>query len=246
MNTRLSSSLSGKEKEAYTLLKDKKILREKDLEPWQRIAVKSLIDFTSPISVKEGENIETFWKYHLVNDDEAKQTISDLMLTLYNSQEQVQQIVNNISKQETSVQETLTEEVEIPEENLKPIAVKEQKVRVEKTKVKKEPKKFDLQFYSKIIDFIKENSVEVLKEEIIKKDKEFDFVVNINSNFGKLRYLIKAKNKNIVNEADITMAFSEGQIKKMPVILLFNGKVNKKASLLVEQKMQGQLTLKSI
>ena len=59
-------------------------------------------------------------------------------------------------------------------------------------------------------------------------------------------YLIKAKNKPSINEADISMAFSEGQLRKMPVVLLTNGKPNKKASILIEQKMQGQLILKEI
>src|SRR3989344_4516995 len=44
MDKRLSATLSGKEKEAYNLIKEKQVLREVDLQPWERVAIKSLKD----------------------------------------------------------------------------------------------------------------------------------------------------------------------------------------------------------
>lgn len=264
MDSRLSISLNGREKEVYKTLKEKKVLREKDLEPWQRIAVKSIVDFSKLINVKINEGIENFWKFHLVTDEEAKKIISSMMEGIEEKQQQVQEIVNNIKEEELIVQqqsEVLQEkkqeelqpkpqEIIIEEKPKKIIKQKiEQKLlepKIEIPKIKKEVKRTDTNFYNDIMEFMKNNKVEILKEEIVKKNKEFDFIVNINSGFGKLRYLVKAKNKLLINEADVSMAFSEGQLKKMPVILLANGKTNKKANLLIEQKMQGQLILKNI
>src|SRR3989338_274435 len=194
MDSRLSTALNGREKEAYQLLKEKKVLWEKEMEPWQRVAVKDLKDFSVQIAVNNEGNSEVFWKHSLVSDEEAKLIISEIISDAYGPE---------IQKEESD-------------------------------------------FYSKVIEFIKDNGVDILKEELIKKDKEFDFLVNIPSSFGNLMYLIKAKNKPSINEADISMAFSEGQLRKMPVVLLTNGKPNKKASILIEQKMQGQLILKEI
>ncbi len=262
MDSKLSASLSGREKEIYNLLKSKKVLKENDLEPWQRIAVKSITDFSRLINVKAEDNVENFWKYHLVNDEEAKQIISELMKDTYNKQQQVQEIVSNLKNEELIVQNKIQQaeqgiqtknenQLETKPQEIRQILTKpeikfEQKQLAENTKVKREVKKIDSNFYNEVINFMKNNKVEILKEEIVKKNKEFDFVVSINSSFGKLRYLVKAKNKALINDADVSIAFSEGQLKKIPVILLTNGRINKKAALLIEQKMQGQLILKNI
>ncbi len=276
MDARLSTSLGGREKEAYQLLKENKVLREVDLEPWQRVAVKSLKDFAVQINVNDRGNAESFWKHILVTDEEAKLIISEIMNQVYNQQEIESKLVNvpvqEIYKQpetqpvveqtETFVQTQFKPipnqvqpehfEIEEPKEKYleedneaKIIYQPEEEKIITKPKIKIE-KKVDTKFYHNVLAFMKKNEVEVLKEETIKKDKEVDFIVNLPSGFGKLRYLIKAKNKALINEADVSMAFSEGQIRKIPVILLTNGKLNKKASLLIEQKMAGQLTLKEI
>lgn len=258
MDAKLSTSLSGREKEAYQLLKDKKVLREVDMEPWQRVAVKSLKDFSVQLNVNIDGELSSFWKHQLVSDEEAKIIIADIMNDLVKQdvvveenipieEQPVEQAeVNSVAEeiQEEVEDEPIVEEIKEKKVKLKEETIKEFEQPIKQKTVKKD--KVDGLFYSKVFNFIKNHDVEVLKEEIVKKDKEMDFIVNIPSAFGKLKYLIKAKNKPSLNETDVSMAFSEGQIKKLPVILLINGKANKKAFLLVEQKMQGQLVLKEI
>lgn len=247
MDFRLSMSLNGKEKEAYNLLKEKKVLRENSLEPWQRVAVKNLKDFAFLISVKENEAVENFWKYHLITDEEAKQIIEKIMEEITDSRQEIQDISDRkMVQQQILERPALNANQEQPKvETLQTQLVKETKIYKPRAKVKKDVKD-DFGFYEKVIKYMKDNDAEILKEEIIKKNKEFNFVVNINSGFGKFRYLIKAKNKPSITESDVSMAFSDGQIKKLPVIFLVNGKINKKSSLLIEQKMQGQLILKEL
>ncbi|MBS3152893.1 hypothetical protein J4230_05810 [Candidatus Woesearchaeota archaeon] len=259
MDSRLSTALNGREKEAYQLLKEKKVLWEKEMEPWQRVAVKDLKDFSVQIAVNNEGNSEVFWKHSLVSDEEAKLIISEIISDAYGPEIQEQENLANESIAKIDLQPKVEDLQELEDEKIEVVnslvneiknketiqeTLNEQKpIKCKETKKKT---KEESDFYSKVIEFIKDNGVDILKEELIKKDKEFDFLVNIPSSFGNLMYLIKAKNKPSINEADISMAFSEGQLRKMPVVLLTNGKPNKKASILIEQKMQGQLILKEI
>ncbi|MBI2148834.1 hypothetical protein HYU23_04085 [Candidatus Woesearchaeota archaeon] len=253
MDARLSTALGGKEKEAYQLLKDKKVLWEKYMEPWQRVAVRNIKDFSVQIGVNADNNLENFWKHHLVSDEEAKLIIAEIMgydkpkedVVLEDSLALDDEKVINDPKSNNEILSSLVTDKQ--EKKIEQTTLIKEEVLIVKTKQKdrKEVKK-EIDFYTKVLEFMRKNDVEILKEDIIKKDKEIDFVVNLMSSFGKLKYLIRAKNKPSINEADVSMIFSEGQLKKLPVILLYNGKLNKKAFLLAEQKMHGQLILKEI
>ena len=282
---RLSTSLGGREKQSYELIRDNKVLREKDLEPWQRIAIKNLKDFASPISVVIQGNNDVFWKYNLVNEEEAKIIIAEAINNIYPEQIKQENEITNQSPQ--TVQEIIAKEepkiieqavLSIKEENS--ILQKTEAQQIQEDKVKsqelikevvkglkeelfkdikhKEPKqeklretneeikKLDGKFYEKVANMLKENGAEIIKEEMIKKDKEIDFLVNINTKLGKLRYYVKAKNKPAINEADISLAYSEGQLRKLPTLLIVNGKINKKATDLINNKLQGQLTINEL
>ncbi|MEK6947884.1 MAG: hypothetical protein AABX19_01435 [Nanoarchaeota archaeon] len=273
MDTRLATSLSGREKQAYELIKEHKVMREIDLEPWQRVAIKSLKDFVRPINVLVQNNNETFWKHHLVNDEEAKNKITEIMNNVY--VEPTQELTNNAS---TLIQENIVEENKTLEEpkiihetnnhqehlikeavkNLREELLKEIKPEIKTQIIEDKPikvkeeiktevvKKPEGKFYEQILELLNTNNAEIIKEELVKKEKEIDFIINLNTNFGKLKYYVKAKNKASINDSDISLAYSDGQLKKLPTILIVNGKVNKKALELVNTKYNGQLTIKEI
>jgi len=71
--------LSAPEKRIYTLLKEKKVLRESELEPAQRVSLRALNDFALPLNVKHEGNIEVFWKWYLLSDEEAEPMIKKLL-----------------------------------------------------------------------------------------------------------------------------------------------------------------------
>ncbi len=63
---RLYDYLPGKEKEAYDLLKEKKILKDDVCEPSIRVALRQLKDFAIPFKVSD----DIFWKWYLSKDEE--------------------------------------------------------------------------------------------------------------------------------------------------------------------------------
>lgn len=242
MDARLCTALHGREKEAYNLLNEHKVLWEKEMEPWQRVAVKEIKDFSVQIIVNNNGQNEFFWKHTLVSDEEAKAIISQMINGIPPVAEPIEEKVE-VPVEETNFAEELESNEEVVEE--KPKLEELIQPEIKHRNIVKEKHKSG-NFYTDVLEFLKDENIEIVKEELVKKDKEVDFVVNILSNFGKLRYFVKAKNKPSINEADVSMAFSEGQLRKMPVILLTNGKANKKALALIEQRMQGQLTFKEI
>jgi len=277
MDTRLATSLGGREKQAYELIKENKVMREINLEPWERVAIKSLKDFVRPISVLIQGNNEIFWKFHLVNDEEAKNKITEIMNNVYEEPKHVVQelkeITNNASTlvQENIIEEKIIEDIKpitqetlqkddiikeavknLREELLKEIKpetksiIEEKPVKVKEELKISEAKKPEGKFYEQILELLNGNNAEIIKEELVKKEKEIDFIINLKTNFGKLKYYVKAKNKPTINDADISLAYSDGQLKKLPTILIVNGKVNKKALEMINIKYNGQLTIKEI
>lgn len=64
----LYDHLPEKEKESYNLLKSHQFLRDKDLEPSLRVALRNLKDFAVPLNI----NQDLIWKWHLAKDEEMQ------------------------------------------------------------------------------------------------------------------------------------------------------------------------------
>ena len=291
LGEKLYPSLKGKEKEAYELLQTSKVLRDVELLPWQRVALRDLKDFAVPLTVSLGTTAELFWRFHLLSDEDAKPYIEGYIVHegAVPSKEIIKEIVKEPVKeelrqtepptpslketqlyeeQETTLQELKQQLQSLAEEkqelaemkkNLREELLKEMKPQdvkppfEENTKQvvfvgapEEKQKKPEGKFYMKIKEYLGEHHIEILKEEMIKKDKEFDLIVRIPTPLGLLTYYLKARDKKAINEADISLAHSEGQMKKLPCVFLATGKMNKKAAQLVEQKLQGQVLFKEL
>src|SRR3989344_4118765 len=57
-------------KKAHDLLKEKIILRDNELEPWQRVALRELKDFA--VMLMLSNDGEIFWKWYLTSDEAAE------------------------------------------------------------------------------------------------------------------------------------------------------------------------------
>lgn len=70
------SYLKGKEKEAFLKLKQSKVLRDDELEPAIRVALREVKDFAIPYSIKFNDSTYLFWQHFSVEEQEAREIIS--------------------------------------------------------------------------------------------------------------------------------------------------------------------------
>ena len=220
----LYSNLPLKEKEAYNLLKEKKILMDSKQEPSIRVALRNLKDFASPFKANIGEKEELFWKWYVATDNEIN--------ALFGNKEEQEKI----SKPEVKV------EAEIKIEKPK----REEKIEQKKIEIKQKRLEVEDDFLKNISAYLEANKIEVLEEQIVKKKKEIDMIVKVPSNVGELYYFVAARNKKNVSDGDVSLAYHKGQEKKLPVLFLSPGKLSKKADGYINSNLKGFLTFKQI
>ncbi len=213
----LSEYLSGKEKEAFQLLKEKGVIRDKTAEPWQRVALRALKDFAVPLNVGISGEYEIFWKYYLEDNEKTKELIK-----------------NELGVSEKKKE---TEEKEVP---------KKEPERAEKKPLKKEEKtqSSEGEIFEELNKYFNEKEIYVISQDVVRKNKEFNFVVDIPTTLGKLRYFVKAKTKKVINDKDIQLAWEEGNNNKLPVLFFTNGNLTKKAEKLLNDNVSGQFVFK--
>ena len=195
--------LPSKEKEAYNLLREKKVVKDNEVGAGIRVAFRSLRDFAVPFK----NNDEIYWKWYLLPNEQVDQFLPKKI-----------------------VEEKLIEEVKPETENLE--VVKEVK------KVKKN------EFFDEIKNYLGENKIEIVKEELNKRN-EVSFVGTVNSDIGKLDFLIVGRSKKKINDSDLTLAYSKGSKMKLPVIFVSSGNLTKKAEIYLEEN-KGYIVFRSM
>lgn len=252
---KFAQNLNEKDLRAYDLLKQKKVIRDSHMTPLMRVALRSIKDFSVPITVTFGDSQELFWKWHNISDAEVKSLIQReiegekpetvVPAPVVPAEPEIIQKKKK-EKKEVKPKETLLEEkIEVkqvlPEKIEKKIEVKVPEERKLETKPKEtgketieSKKKKILDFEGQIYELFKEKGIKIINEEIIKKGAESNFVVDIPSSVGMLRYLCKARNKKSSTEKDLSSALVDGQLHKMPVLYVHIGKLNSKAQTLLK------------
>lgn len=112
----------------------------------------------------------------------------------------------------------------------------EKEKRQPKTKLKDDvkPKKKKVLFGSKTnavelaIEYLTERGAEIISKNI-KKKKEADLIVKVPSGIGSIKMFVKIKDKKTINEADLSLTYTQGQNKKLPILFLTTGKLTKTA-----------------
>lgn len=252
-----SSYLSEKDRRVYEVLKEKKVLRENSLDPLSRICVKNIKDFAKPLEVSFGETKEIFWKWYLLPDSEAEPIIRAMLSGQAQPPEPIpappvpapQPLPPEPIPEPPAPEPEPQPPVPVPEPEPEPIPEPEDK----KSRPKKVKKK-KVETQKRIVDKIKEmivpapkpikgadifldslnkyfskNRISIVKQMDQKRKSEFEFIVEIESSVGLLVYYCHAKNKKRVGEADLSNAFVQGQLIKLPVLFLTAGNLTKGA-----------------
>src|SRR3989338_640776 len=224
-------NLGEKDKRAFQLLKQEKLVKESDLDPLTRVALKNMRDFSVPLMVTHDNVQEQYWKFHSVSNDEVQQILKSRFEPATEKVED-EKITEEKPKAKAEAKKEPKKDEQRPlvEQEAIQEAVKEkQSLQKKEKKEKKEKPKLPDAFAEDVLRFFSKSSIVVKEQTVLKKDSEIDYIVQIPSVFGNLEYYCKAKNKKKISDSDISNAFVQAQAKKLPVILLSPGEPTKKS-----------------
>ncbi|MBT4823750.1 hypothetical protein HN695_06715 [Candidatus Woesearchaeota archaeon] len=131
--------------------------------------------------------------------------------------QQEKQVKTQIEKKEIKVKE-------------KPIIVPKEMADSEtQTKINGAETEISDELFSKIKSYFNQNNIKYENINIIRKNKEFECVVEIPSIVGPMMYYCRVKTKKKANDGDLATTFVKGQQKQLPALFITTGEVTKKA-----------------
>jgi len=254
-----SDRLNPVDRKTYELLKEKKILREKALEPIERVSLKQLRDFAIPLNVRIGEEMEVFWKWYLLPEQETEVIVKRILhitepkpkeepkvipvpierlVPVERPAEILRKSIAEERKVEEKREEELTRERPAVQERAR---VQERLIEPSRESQKILVKETDLndKFYDQLREYFSRNKIEILETNIIKKGAEIDLLIEVPSAMGRLTYYCKAKSKKRSSESDLAAAFVQAQMKKLPALYLTRGELTKKAGEMLNREFRG-------
>ena len=232
--------MNDKEKKAYDLLQQNKILRDIEQEPVIRVALRQIKDFAFPLNVNYNNNKEIFWKWYLTSNEEAEPLIKSKL--------DIQKPIEKKIEEKEEIKKIEPIQKEAPIEKQK-IEEKTQSIQ-KQLKEKKEPRKYmprdkEDNFLNNITKFFERNKINIVSSDMIKKNSEIDFIVEIPSVVGNLQYYCKARNKKRISDSDLSNAYVKGQFKKLPILIISTGDLSAKAQEMIAKELNN-LTFKKI
>ncbi|MEM4253889.1 MAG: hypothetical protein QXR48_00670 [Candidatus Woesearchaeota archaeon] len=249
--------LNEKDRKTVYLLREKKVLNDAALDPLTRVSLRSIKDFAKPLDVVVDGNKLLFWKFYLLTDEEAaeviKQSFQQQAPAPAAEAPKVQKPRKPRAKKvkveppQTIVApaEQAVQQVSAPKsEPVAGISRAEESKPVVPAEAASQALSTDDPFLQKLIAFFASSNITVLEQVVLKKKNEYDFVIQLSSPVGNLNYYCKAKNKVKVGEADLSHAYVQGQLRKLPVLFLSPGTLTKPASELLKE-LKG-LTVKQV
>ena len=232
--------LNGKDQETVQLLKEKEILRDRDLSPLQRVSLRQVKDYAKQVRVTIDNQDDLFWKWFLLRDDKVKELIGNYLDKKENSKEIIELI--EPARKETPIP-IMQEEIRKQHEEKEAERIKKEKIKIKpefKTDFRKEEQTSlikEEEHYDPLGKFFLDNEIEILQQNIIKKNKEINYLVGLETRIGKSVFFLKYKDKKKINEADLSLAVHEAG--KLPLIILSNGELNNKAKDMINREFRG-------
>jgi len=239
-------SLNEKEKKAYDLLSQSRILRDLEQAPVIRVALRELKDFAKPLSVTYNNQTDIFWKWYLVSDEEASGIIKPKLELITKGIAPKQELKKEEIKPEQPVQKTIQKPA-LQQEKIKEMIAEKSPEKIQaikKEKIKKTKQYKEDEFLTNLNKFFEKNNIKMVNSEIIRKNADIDLVVEIPSVVGNLQYYCKAKNKKRISDSDLSSAYVKGQLRKLPVLFISTGELSDKAEALLNKELN--LTFKKI
>ena len=176
-----------------------------------RVALRQIIDFAVPLNVTYEDKKEVFWKWYLLDNNESQSIIKEL-----------------ISKKEIP---SKIPEIPAQKEVQKELSKKE-------TPKKPKPQPNKNLFLENIHKFFQKGGINIIETFESKKSSEQDFIVELQTAIGSIRYFCKSKDKKNINDADLSSALIQAQSKNLPLLFLGSGALTKKAGDMLNNELK--------
>ncbi len=88
--------------------------------------------------------------------------------------------------------------------------------------------------------------INVEEKEVVRKNSEIEFLVKIKSVVGETTYFCKAKQKKRCDEKDLSAAYMQAQIKKLPLLFLYSNELSQKATEMLDSDAFKNALIKKI
>jgi len=210
-----TDNLNGMEKKAYDLLLANNVLKDSEQEPAIRVALRQIKDFATPLKVNYENKIEIFWKWYLTDNKVVESLIK---INLSNNKIPVE-IPPKKELKENLVKKQIEETIK-----------KETQEEIKNDTIKKPIKIIDKNLFLKNINiFFDKNKINILETNEVKKNQEIDFVLELQTQLGNVKYYCKTKNKKKINDSDLSTALLTAQSKGLPLLFITTGKISKKS-----------------
>jgi len=248
--------LNGKDKVTFDLLKKNKILRDRDLDALTRVSLRNIKDFAKPLQVNIGGEREIFWKWYLLKNDDVSGLIKEMLKPKEEPEPKVEEtkiepvkeeikpepIKEEVKEEKPAAKEKIEKEIPKPEvkkEEIKPV---EKQVVLEKKEVKPKVSEIKSDFYKKVKNYLDLKNIKILESDVPRKT-EINLILKVPTAVGEIFYYAKAKAKKKCSDKDVSSAFLEGQMKKLPVLFLYSGEITKKTEEMLQQDIFKNLIL---
>ena len=209
---RFADNLGEKEKRVYDLLKERGVLQDSKLVPVFRAAIRAIKDF----AVQFNFNNEVLWRWSLLSENATKAILG---------------VKKELPKKPVRIDEKKPEKILVDRQER--LERKEEKT--EEKDANEEPKEW---FIDEVRSYFSNNKINVIEEKIIRRT-DIEFIVEVPSPVGSLKYYVKAKSKKRINDGDLSSVFIHAQSKRMPALFLGKGELTKKARELLDKEFKG-------
>ena len=95
-------------------------------------------------------------------------------------------------------------------------------------------------------EFLKQLNIFTKSVEVVRKNSELNLKVDVPSVIGKVEYFCKIRKKSRVDEKDLSAAYLEAQVKKLPLLFLYAGLISKKAEDLLKEEAFSNLIVRKM
>lgn len=208
----LRKYLNEKDKQVFDLLQHKKLLKDSELTPLQRIGLRNLKDFAIPLNIKnidDPNKINLWWRWFLTSEQEALDMIKE---------------ISKNSKKQVLLQE------EKKEKRLKPI-----ENRILKSKKHKRVTKQEL--LTTANNYFKKKNIKII-DVLTTSNSQADFIIEVPSSIGRVKVYSRFKSKKVITDNDLASLFVVANSKNMPALLITNGLLTNKAKKMLNKEFQ--------